>query len=38
MRTGDREIIIGLKTKREETKKPIVASPYASTLRIPALF
>jgi molybdenum cofactor cytidylyltransferase len=34
----DREIIIGLKTKREETKKPIIASRHASTLGIPALF
>ncbi len=34
----DRETIIGLKTKREETKKPIVASRYANTLGIPALF
>ena len=33
-----REIIIGLKTKREETKKPIIASRYASTFSIPALF
>ena len=34
----DREIIIGLKTKREETKKPIIAPRYASMLSIPALF
>jgi molybdenum cofactor cytidylyltransferase len=33
-----RETIIGLKTKREETKKPMVASAYANTLGIPALF
>jgi len=34
----DREIIIGLNTKREEAKKPIIASRCASTLGIPALF
>ena len=33
-----RDTIIGLKTKHEETKKPIVASAYASTVGIPALF
>lgn len=32
------DTIIGLMAKRAETKKPIVASRYAETLGIPALF
>ena len=34
----DANILSGLRAKRAETKKPIVASSYAQTLGIPALF
>ena len=34
----DASVIAGLRAKHTETKKPIIASRYAQTLGIPALF